>query len=194
MSRILIWSPNYAPELIGIPPLVTSAAEWLAARGHKIDVVTALSNAALQVGVLSAVTAFKTWAETLRTDQSFPGPPTRTAGLQTGSLQVTVTRLPEIVKLLNFGVVVSLNVNVSPLDAPPPGLVTVTVTEPMACAGVVTVSAVAPQLVTIPLVPPNETVGNVGLQTMPVPEMVTVSPPPAVPAFGLINVIVAAPA
>jgi colanic acid biosynthesis glycosyl transferase WcaI len=42
--RILIWSPNYAPELIGIPPLVTEAAEWLASRGHEVDVVTALPN------------------------------------------------------------------------------------------------------------------------------------------------------
>ena len=44
VSRILIWSPNYAPELIGIPPLVTDAAEWLAARGHEVDVVTAVPN------------------------------------------------------------------------------------------------------------------------------------------------------
>lgn len=44
VSRILIWSPNYAPELIGIPPLVTDAAEWLAARGHEADVVTAFPN------------------------------------------------------------------------------------------------------------------------------------------------------
>ena len=44
MSRILLWSPNYAPELIGIPPLVTEAAEWLACRGHEIDVVTAVPN------------------------------------------------------------------------------------------------------------------------------------------------------
>ena len=44
MSRLLIWSPNYAPELIGIPPLVTDAAEWLAGRGHEVDVVTAVPN------------------------------------------------------------------------------------------------------------------------------------------------------
>jgi hypothetical protein len=44
MSRILLWSPNYAPELTGIPPLVTDAAEWLAARGHAVDVVTAMPN------------------------------------------------------------------------------------------------------------------------------------------------------
>jgi colanic acid biosynthesis glycosyl transferase WcaI len=44
MTRILIWSPNYAPEPTGIPPLVTDAAEWLVARGHSVDVVTALPN------------------------------------------------------------------------------------------------------------------------------------------------------
>lgn len=44
MSRILIWSPNYAPELTGIPPLVTDAAEFLAARGHRVRVFTALPN------------------------------------------------------------------------------------------------------------------------------------------------------
>jgi colanic acid biosynthesis glycosyl transferase WcaI len=44
MAKILIWSPNYAPELMGIPPLVTDAAEWLAGRGHRVDVVTAVPN------------------------------------------------------------------------------------------------------------------------------------------------------
>jgi colanic acid biosynthesis glycosyl transferase WcaI len=44
VSRILVWSPNYAPELIGLPPLVTDACDWLAARGHAVDVVTALPN------------------------------------------------------------------------------------------------------------------------------------------------------
>ena len=39
-----MWSPNYAPELTGIPPLVTDACEWLAERGHEIEVVTALPN------------------------------------------------------------------------------------------------------------------------------------------------------
>jgi colanic acid biosynthesis glycosyl transferase WcaI len=42
--RILIWSPNYAPELLGIPPLVTDAAEWLARRGHEVRVATAFPN------------------------------------------------------------------------------------------------------------------------------------------------------
>ena len=44
MSRILIWSPNYAPEPTGIPPLVTDAAEWFVAHGHDVDVVTAVPN------------------------------------------------------------------------------------------------------------------------------------------------------
>jgi colanic acid biosynthesis glycosyl transferase WcaI len=44
VARILIWSPNYAPEPTGIPPLVTDAAEWLAKRGHYVDVVTAVPN------------------------------------------------------------------------------------------------------------------------------------------------------
>jgi colanic acid biosynthesis glycosyl transferase WcaI len=44
VTRILIWSPNYAPEPTGIPPLVTDAAEWLVGRGHSVDVVTALPN------------------------------------------------------------------------------------------------------------------------------------------------------
>ena len=44
MTRIVLWSPNYAPEPTGIPPLVTDAAEWLAARGHSVDVVTAFPN------------------------------------------------------------------------------------------------------------------------------------------------------
>jgi colanic acid biosynthesis glycosyl transferase WcaI len=42
--RVAIWSPNYAPEPTGIPPLVTDAAEWLAARGHTVDVITAVPN------------------------------------------------------------------------------------------------------------------------------------------------------
>jgi colanic acid biosynthesis glycosyl transferase WcaI len=42
--RIVVWSPNYAPELTGIPPLVTDACEWLAGRGHDVDVVTAFPN------------------------------------------------------------------------------------------------------------------------------------------------------
>ena len=44
MNRILIWSPNYAPEPTGIPPLVTDAAEWLVDRCHSVDVITAVPN------------------------------------------------------------------------------------------------------------------------------------------------------
>jgi colanic acid biosynthesis glycosyl transferase WcaI len=44
VSRVLIWSPNFAPELTGIPPLVTDAADWLAGRGHEVSVVTAVPN------------------------------------------------------------------------------------------------------------------------------------------------------
>lgn len=39
-----MWTPNYAPELIGISPLVTDACEWFAQAGHSVDVVTALPN------------------------------------------------------------------------------------------------------------------------------------------------------
>jgi colanic acid biosynthesis glycosyl transferase WcaI len=44
VSRILVWSPNYAPEPTGIPPLVTDAAEWLAQARHDVDVATAVPN------------------------------------------------------------------------------------------------------------------------------------------------------
>lgn len=44
MSRIVFWSPAYAPELIGIPPLVTEAAEGLAGRGHHVDVIAPMPN------------------------------------------------------------------------------------------------------------------------------------------------------
>lgn len=44
VARILIWSPNYAPELTGTPPLVTDGAEWLATNGHRVEVVTAVPN------------------------------------------------------------------------------------------------------------------------------------------------------
>lgn len=42
--NIIIWSPNYTPELIGIPPLVTDFAEFIGARGHAVTVITALPN------------------------------------------------------------------------------------------------------------------------------------------------------
>jgi colanic acid biosynthesis glycosyl transferase WcaI len=44
MSRIVFWTPNYAPELIGIAPLVTDACTWLAGRGNDVQVVTAMPN------------------------------------------------------------------------------------------------------------------------------------------------------
>jgi colanic acid biosynthesis glycosyl transferase WcaI len=44
MSRVVIWTPNYAPELIGIAPLATDAANWLVQQGHDVQVVTAVPN------------------------------------------------------------------------------------------------------------------------------------------------------
>jgi colanic acid biosynthesis glycosyl transferase WcaI len=37
--KILLWAPNYAPELTGIPPLVTDLAGWLHRAGHSVTVV-----------------------------------------------------------------------------------------------------------------------------------------------------------
>ena len=42
--RILHWSPNHDPEPTGIPPLITNAAESLAAQRHSMQVVTAAPN------------------------------------------------------------------------------------------------------------------------------------------------------
>lgn len=42
--RILIYSYNYAPEPIGIAPLMTELAEGLVARGHEVRVVTGMPN------------------------------------------------------------------------------------------------------------------------------------------------------
>jgi colanic acid biosynthesis glycosyl transferase WcaI len=42
--RILLWSPNHAPETLGIAAVATEAAEWLAGRGHEVRVVTAVPN------------------------------------------------------------------------------------------------------------------------------------------------------
>jgi colanic acid biosynthesis glycosyl transferase WcaI len=42
--RILIYSYNYHPELIGIAPLMTELAEGMASRGHKVRVITAMPN------------------------------------------------------------------------------------------------------------------------------------------------------
>ncbi|HBE21617.1 MAG TPA: glycosyltransferase WbuB [Cyanobacteria bacterium UBA11149] len=42
--RILIYSYNYAPEPIGIAPLMTELAEGLVKRGHQVRVVTGMPN------------------------------------------------------------------------------------------------------------------------------------------------------
>jgi colanic acid biosynthesis glycosyl transferase WcaI len=42
--RILIYSYNYAPEPIGIAPLMTELAEGLVKRGHEVRVVTGMPN------------------------------------------------------------------------------------------------------------------------------------------------------
>ncbi len=42
--RILIYSYNYAPEPIGIAPLMTELAEGLVKRGHEVRVITGLPN------------------------------------------------------------------------------------------------------------------------------------------------------
>lgn len=42
--RILIYSYNYAPEPIGIAPLITELAEGLVKRGHEVRVVTGMPN------------------------------------------------------------------------------------------------------------------------------------------------------
>ncbi len=38
--RIIIWGINYAPEPTGIAPFNTGLAEWLAWRGHEVEMVT----------------------------------------------------------------------------------------------------------------------------------------------------------
>lgn len=42
--RILIYSYNYAPEPIGIAPLITELAEGLVKKGHEVRVVTSMPN------------------------------------------------------------------------------------------------------------------------------------------------------
>jgi colanic acid biosynthesis glycosyl transferase WcaI len=42
--RILIYAYNYAPEPIGIAPLMTELAEGLAKRGHEVRVITGMPN------------------------------------------------------------------------------------------------------------------------------------------------------
>ncbi len=38
--RIIVWGINYAPEPTGIGPFNTGLAEWLAAQGHEVEMVT----------------------------------------------------------------------------------------------------------------------------------------------------------
>lgn len=38
--RIIVWGINYAPEPTGIAPFNAGLAEWLAARGHEVEMVT----------------------------------------------------------------------------------------------------------------------------------------------------------
>ena len=71
----------------------------------------------------------------------------------------------------------------------PPEVVSVTLTEPTAWAGAVTVSDVALAAVTVALVPPNDTALPPVVVAKPVPVMVTVVPPAIVPLVGLIDVI-----
>ena len=80
-----------------------------------------------------------------------------------------------------------------PFEAGAPLFVSVTVTDPTACAGAVTPTDVLPQLLTAAFVPPNDTEGNAGVQTMPVPVSVTALPPLFEPLFGLMPVSTAAP-
>ena len=64
----------------------------------------------------------------------------------------------------------------------PPGLVTTTLTAPLACAGVTAVIVVLPTTFTfVAAVPPKVTVAPVA---KPVPEIVTMVPPPAGPDVG----------
>src|SRR5438270_4582442 len=68
--------------------------------------VTPVSCAAVQVGMLSLLTPIAAVAETLRTVQSV-GAVFTAVGLQTGSLNVTVTKLPVVDWPVNVGAVVS---------------------------------------------------------------------------------------
>ena len=153
---------------------------------NKLAVVTPLSFAVSQSGVLSAVTGSVVAPLTLLTVQS---PAANAAIRQTGSLYVTVTTFDATDIAVYDGAVKSAYVKVSPFDATPPLFVSVTVTAPVACAGETAVTEVLPQLVTEALVPPKETDGNAGVQTKPLPAMTTLVPPAFVPVFGVSEVI-----
>ena len=68
--------------------------------------VTPVSCAGVQVGMLSVLTPIGLEAETFRTVQSV-GAVLAAVGLQTGSLKVTVTKLPVVDWPVNVGAVVS---------------------------------------------------------------------------------------
>src|SRR5206468_5549760 len=108
--------------------------------------------------------------------------------MQTASLKVTSTFdvPPTALSCFSVGADVSLNVNRSAFDGPAPALVTVTFTVPAACAGVVAVSDVLPQLVVVPAVVSKVTVGNDGVHAKLVPLSVTTVPPARSPCAGLI--------
>src|SRR5687767_15069965 len=72
-----------------------------------VAVVTPLSASASHSGMLSPVTGFVVAADTLFTVQSVAA---KAFTRQTGSLNVTVSRLPDAVKLLKVGRVVSVYV------------------------------------------------------------------------------------
>ena len=40
--KILVYGINYAPELTGIGKYTTEMCEWLAQKGHQVEVITAL--------------------------------------------------------------------------------------------------------------------------------------------------------
>src|ERR671930_82788 len=94
---------------------------------------------------------------------------------------------------VNVGRLVSWNVKLSAFDAAWPEFVSVTLTVPGACAGVVTPTDVLPQLLTAAFVPPNETDGNAGVHWMFEPLIVTAVPPLLVPLVGVSEVRTAAP-
>ena len=113
---------------------------------------------------------------------------------QTGSLKVRVARLPPTVTDAKLGRVVSTYVNVTAFDAGAPALVTVTFAVPTVPAGTVATMDVGPHEVTVAAVAPTLTVGNAGVQTKPVPVIVSVVPPWLPPEVGAMDVMTAAAA
>jgi len=141
--------------------------------------------------MLSEFTVIGAAAETFWSCQSV-GAVFAAVGLQTGSLNVAVARLPDTVKLVKVGRVVSAYAYGRAFDAEPPVLVTVTLTVPTTPAGEVVVSEPAPQLVTAAVLVPKLTVGNAGVQTKFAPAITTVVPPALEPEAGVSDEIDAA--